>query len=292
MHRDIAESRRELEYEQAHTRQTFGRERDQQLTLDHLGLSEVEAVEYVLMLSRDEEEARRQQRAALLADADEGVFAGAFDEDLQTPVSTPSSYTDRPAPNMFTHNGRTYPRIYAHSSGRLHISPRLRPEPVEAGYSGSPSSLSLSSSISSSRSGSSSQLPMPDRGDPAHFPSMSATSTPTRRSVSGSPESARSAWSTRLRMTRSEGPSSPRGGDSLVASPAPVSLLSEQFARAAQVAGRSGAGASGRTSANANANGNASNGAPSGGSLGDEDEDLRFAIELSLAEARSRGENV
>ena len=91
MHRDIAESRRELEYEQAHTRQTFGRERDQQLTLDHLGLSEVEAVEYVLMLSRDEEEARRQQRAALLADADEGVFAGAFDEDLQTPVSTPSS---------------------------------------------------------------------------------------------------------------------------------------------------------------------------------------------------------
>ena len=72
MHRDIAESRRELEYEQAHTRQTFGRERYQQLTLDHLGLSEVEAVEYVLMLSRDEEEARRQQRAALLADAPYG----------------------------------------------------------------------------------------------------------------------------------------------------------------------------------------------------------------------------
>ena len=93
MHRDIAESRQELEYEQAQTRQVFGREREQRVTLDHLGLSEVEAVEYVLMLSRDEEENRRQQQLA--GEADEGVFADAFDEDLQTPTSTSSSFLDR-----------------------------------------------------------------------------------------------------------------------------------------------------------------------------------------------------
>ena len=196
---------------------------------------------------------------------------------------------------MFTHNGRTYPRVYTptHTSRRLQVSPRLRPERTEAGYSGSPSSLSLSSSFSSSRSGSGSGSngsgPVPDRGDSSHFPSIptaTASSTPTRRSISGSPESVRSAWSTPLsmRMTRSEGPSSPRGGNSrggsLATSPAPVSLLSEQFARGARLGQGQG-----------RVNGSGSAGTP-GGSLGDEDADLRFAIELSLAEARSRGEDV
>lgn len=266
MYRDIADSRRELEYEQAGTRRTFGREREQQSTLQSLGLSEVEAVEYVLMLSREEEENRRQQQAQMMAD--EGVFAGAFDEDLQTPVVVPP----RPPANTFTFNGRTYPRVYhPASTSRIHVSPRLRPEPMEAGFSGSPSSFSLSSSVSSSYSGGG--VPAL-RDDPSHFPSIS--STPTRRSISGSPESARSAWSTPLRMTRSEGPSSPRGSGSVVSSPVAsnsgVSLLSERFRRAHVNDGQAVASA---------------------GSLGsDLDEDLRFAIELSLAEARSRGEDV
>ena len=273
MYRDIAESRRELEYEQAHTRRVFGREREQQRTLHNLGLSEVEAVEYVLMLSRDEEEVRRQRELEHLRD--DGVFAGSFDEDFQTPISSSSNFLDRPAANEFTYNGRTYPRpLNPISNNRLHVSPRLRPEPMEAGSSGSPTSFSLSSSLSSSRSGSSSQLARPDHHDPSHFPSMS--STPTRRSISGSPESSRSAWSTPLRMARSEGPSSPRGGGSLLSSPAArasgISLLSAQLERA-QITGGHAVG-------------------PATSLQSDEDADLRFAIELSIAEARSRGENI
>lgn len=275
MYRDIAESRRELDHEQATTRRTFGREREQQSTLDNLGLSEVEAVEYILMLSREEEERRRQAEAQITAD--DGVFAGSFDEDLQTPVVTPSSFMDRPAANMFIHNGRTYPRpLHPTSTSRIHVSPRLRPEPMEAGSSASPGSFSLSSSVSSSRSASSSQLALPPRDDPSHFPSMS--STPTHRSISGSPESVRSAWSTPLRMSRSEGPSSPHGSGSLVSSPAAhtsgMSLLSARFAQAQVQDGVAVASAG------------------SLGSSADEDADLRYAIELSLAEARSRGEDV
>ena len=58
MYRDVAESRRDLNEEQMYTRRAFSREREQQSTLANLGLNEVEAVEYVLMLSRNEEEER------------------------------------------------------------------------------------------------------------------------------------------------------------------------------------------------------------------------------------------
>ncbi|KAF7795744.1 hypothetical protein EIP86_006911 [Pleurotus ostreatoroseus] len=273
MYRDIAESRRELDYEQAHVRRVFGREREQQTTLENLGLSEVEAVEYVLMLSREEDAARRAQDTLPVDDA--GVFADSFDEDFQSAAAgTSSDHADRQYANMFTFNGRTYPRA-AHSpfSGRVHVSPRLRPEPMEAGSSSPGSQFSLSSSLSSSQSGHGA-LPVPVGHGPEHFPSISRGSTPTRRSISGSPESVRSAWSTPLRMTRSEGPSSPRAGSSLVSSPAVpaqspgVSLLSQRFAQA-------------RVSE-----------AETGSADSVEDEDLRFAIELSLAEARSRGEDV
>ena len=263
--REIRESRQELDIEHAHTRRIYGREREQNTTLQHLGLTEVEAVEYALMLSRDEEEQRRLQH-------DLEVFGGEFDEDVSTPVvsrpnildSTSSRHSER-----FSLGGARY--AFSASNEKIQVSPRHRPEPMEAGFACSPLSRSASGSLSSSVSSSrnltrtNSQIPTPE--DPEHFPSIS--STPTRRSVSGSPESARSAWTTPLRSARSsEGPSSPRGDSqngSIASSPivsrSPgVSLLSQQFAAALAVA--------------------------------EEEEELRFALELSLAEACSRGEDI
>ncbi|KAF9651975.1 hypothetical protein BDM02DRAFT_322142 [Thelephora ganbajun] len=58
IYRDISESRREIEEEQSQKRAAYGREKDQLGSLEVLGLNEREALEYVLMLSRDEEERR------------------------------------------------------------------------------------------------------------------------------------------------------------------------------------------------------------------------------------------
>lgn len=263
--REITESRRELEYEQSHTRRVYTREREQNSTLEHLGLSEVEAVEYVLMLSRDQEE---QRRLAELQAEHEEVLLGEFDEDVRTPMTHRPSFFDTPPPSVTPPRyGLTPSAPYTPSSGsssKIQISPRTRPEPMEAGFAAS-SPLSLSSSLSSSRGVSRTPSHAPSPHDADHFPSMG--STPTRASVASSPQSVRSAWSTPLRSARSsEGPSSPRVGPTSVASSpvAPrspgVSLLSAKFAAALTEA--------------------------------EEDADLRFALELSLAEARSRGEEV
>jgi hypothetical protein len=264
--REIRESRQELDHEHAYTQRAFGREREQNSTLEHLGLSEVEAVEYVLMLSRDEEEGR--QLAELQNEFE--VFGGEFDEDVRTPIVSPSSFIAS-STSWNPEQRRTSGVCYTPSSSieKIQISPRHRPEPMEAGFSTSPISRSTSGSLSSSMSSPSSLSRMSSQAppdDPAHFPSIS--STPTRRSVSGSPESFRSAWSTPLRSSRSsEGPSSPssRAGGSIAGSPTVprspgVSLLSQKFAAALAVA--------------------------------NEEEELKFALELSLAEARSRGEDV
>ncbi|KIJ13712.1 hypothetical protein PAXINDRAFT_181240 [Paxillus involutus ATCC 200175] len=83
MHKDIAESFGELEYERAHVQRIYGREREHRSTLDSLGLSELEAVEYVLMLSRQEEEERQLRMAR-----EEGVFEGDFDDLRVTTIHT------------------------------------------------------------------------------------------------------------------------------------------------------------------------------------------------------------
>ncbi|CAL1697479.1 unnamed protein product [Somion occarium] len=288
LYRDIAESRQELEHEQAHTRRTFGREREQQSTLAHLGLNEVEAVEYVLMLSREEEELRRRARA-VAANADEGVFFDDFD-DVSTPLPTEEHFFDSPiaGPSRATSshhsvpsrgsrslNGRALLHVVEPSSHKVHVSPRHPPEPLEAGPSISPND-SLPRSVSSSSSLSSS-TPSPD--DPLQFPSVS--STPIHRSVPGSVGSGQSAWSTPLRRSESVGgSSSPRATYSSVAS----SPAGEQhaFMQPSSLSSRLGNLTMGpSTSASARTE------------LEDrEAEELRFAIELSLAEARSRGEDI
>ncbi|KAI0640968.1 WD40-repeat-containing domain protein [Trametes meyenii] len=299
MYRDIAESRRELEEEQTHTRRTFGREREQLSTLSHLGLSEVEAVEYVLMLSRDEEEARSRHAVGSSAMGEyEGVFMADFDE-VPTPMAMPStmfgaessaapsrtsSFSGHPSPSSSTgtsvfQGGRASPRAMPSTSNhKIQVSPRFHPEPMEAGSSVSP----LPSRSTSSSGG----IP-PPVSDFDHFPAVSRTpsstsgsagagtsvaSTPAssvKESVVGSPHSVHSAWNTPLHsLQSSEAPSPSRIAASPSQSPArslPGALAMTRLPELADGA---------RTY------------------VEEDDEDLRFAIELSLAEARSRGENI
>ena len=259
MYKDIAESYRELEYERAHSQRVYGREREQRSTLDMLGLSELEAVEYVLMLSREEEEARQQHTVV-----EEGVFEGDFDDLPNT--STSSRSRSNPSTPIWSHqlNRRQYPRVALPiSNEKVQVSPPFVPEPMEAGTSISPlRSLTIGPSTSpgpmTTRSTSSSSLD--------HFPSISSSLSSTsssRRGTSASPEQPRSAWSTPLKsVSPSPGPSSPH---SRVVTPTCSSnMLLSSVDEASQAA-----------------------------VLGEEmDEDLRLAIELSLAEARSRGEDV
>ena len=310
MYRDIAESQRELREEQVHTRRSFGREKEQLSTLAHLGLSEVEAVEYVLMLSRDEEEARRvgaAEAASRLGLGEEGVFLADFD-DVPTPMATPSSVFGSEAEPSFvapspspsrrssesahssptsggSSGGRAFSRaayvaVRASSSNhKVQVSPRAQPEPMEAGSSFS-TSLLPSRSASSSASASAGALPpLPQTSDPDQFPAVaaamsrtpsSASGSSVRGSAPGSPQSFRSAWSTPLRSLQ------PSSG-----APSPSRIVGGATPPS-ESPSRSAGGVSGRRGV-----------APvSRAQEEDEDEDLRFAIELSLAEARSRGEDV
>jgi len=310
MHRDIAESCRDLEEEQQHVRRVFGRERDHQSALSHLGLNEVEAVEYVLMLSRDEEEARRRATGSdafastSRRDIEEGVFLD--DLDLQTPVTAPMSllWSDpRPAGHSSTGTGSPFWSVssqsassssYAFANGRSHalvsqsnhkvqVSPRVRPEPTEAGFSASPIDGSMSSLAGGSRA-----VAVPS--DPAQFPPVSRTpssagasvpSTPRSSShVSGSPTSFRSAWSTPLHMSRSTA-----GTPSVQGSAPPSPVIASRVGGAIGPSGisRSMVGVPSASAASTTQHGRE----------GDwNDDDIRYAIELSLAEARSRGEVV
>ncbi|KAI0702768.1 hypothetical protein C8Q76DRAFT_755783 [Earliella scabrosa] len=310
MYRDIAESQRELREEQVHTRRSFGREKEQLSTLAHLGLSEVEAVEYVLMLSRDEEEARRvgaAEAASRLGLGEEGVFLADFD-DVPTPMATPSSVFGSEAEPSFvapshshspsrrssasahsspTSGGSSGGRVFSRaayvavrassSNHKVQVSPRAQPEPMEAGSSFSTSPLPSRSASSSASAGA--LPPLPQTSDPDQFPAVaaamsrtpsSASGSSVRGSAPGSPQSFRSAWSTPLRsLQSSSGAPSP---SRIVGGATPPS----------ESPSRSVAGVSGRRGA-----------VPvSRAQEDDEDEDLRFAIELSLAEARSRGEDV
>lgn len=312
MHRDIAESRRDMEEETSHIRRVFGREREQHSVLSHLGLSEVEAVEYVLMLSRDEEERRRRidresfPASTSTAVADEGVFTADFD-DIQALAPGPAAFIESPSSTTISSrtlsfpanspprdtiviNGRSLPRTYPPTTAhKLQMSPRVRPEPVEAGFSTSPIPGSLSSSFSTQ-----SGVSIPSTSDPGQFPVISRTpssagmSIPStgsfamsRRSVSGTPESNRSAWATPLRSTRSTTsvPSSVFG---------PISA-SPPISQRASPSSRPGGGPSLITTGFAQQMHRQSTdqAVPH-----ESDDDLQFAIELSLAEARSRGEDV
>ncbi|THU88585.1 hypothetical protein K435DRAFT_307343 [Dendrothele bispora CBS 962.96] len=77
--RMVSESISELKQDNERRRRVHGREREQLMNLEQLGLDEVEAVEYVLMLSRDE--ALQRERGQMASSTiEEGVFEGDFDD--------------------------------------------------------------------------------------------------------------------------------------------------------------------------------------------------------------------
>ncbi|KAG1761301.1 hypothetical protein EDD22DRAFT_897373 [Suillus occidentalis] len=140
LHRVINESKRELEQEDAYMRHTIGREREQQ------------AVEYALMLSREEEEHHRVFHTGHTID--EGVFEGDFDDETILSVASCSSTTHNSAlpvsiqsslGSLCDHHSRTYPRAARPlTNEKVQVSPVFVPEPMEAGATISPLRIPIS----------------------------------------------------------------------------------------------------------------------------------------------------
>jgi len=115
MYRDISEFQREIEEEQSRKRAAYDREKDQLGSLEMLGLNEQETLEYVLMLSRDEEERR--------------------DSSVENPSTPPSFTRSRPLPLPSNVKVRT-------------SSPRVKREVWSAGVAGSSGILEMGRSTS------------------------------------------------------------------------------------------------------------------------------------------------
>ncbi|KAJ7680672.1 WD40-repeat-containing domain protein [Mycena polygramma] len=263
MHQAIVESRHLLDEESKHVQRAYGREREQRARLETLGLDEVEAVEYVLMLSREEAVERERSAAAQI---DEGVFEGdfdGFDEEAivprrarasprrsTSPASASASASSAPSSPPRTSlieprsNGRPIPRASpSPSNAKIQVSPPLRAEPTEA-------LLSPSSSTGGAPPAA------------AQFPPIPMSSSVGSSSHAGSPTKPKSAWST---------------------SPPAKAKANGAWGTPLQASPGTSVGGGGRVSRSS---------FEAGAGDGEEDEmddDLRLAIELSLAEARSRG---
>ncbi|PPQ64115.1 hypothetical protein CVT24_008726 [Panaeolus cyanescens] len=170
MKKTISESRDLLKDHSDHVQRAFGREREQIAGLNNLGLSEVEALEYVLMLSRDETNARAMAEANALAGAgsssnnhtdpfiDEGVFEADFDdEDEDTGTRTPSSDTSRRpsiAPSISSSDSQSSAYASAHSGIASSPSSRSAGALSHSSFaSASPSSRSSRMGLTMTRSG-------------------------------------------------------------------------------------------------------------------------------------------
>lgn len=325
-HQTISESRKALEQEHEHVQKVFGREREQRQRLEKLGLDEVEAVSYVLMLSRDEE----MQRLAAITNqsangasgsgngrgnmaVEEGVFQGDFDdvdyevtpdgsastssmtgryhssnshtyEATSQPFITASYHRASTSPPQNQPLGRPIPRVSpSMSNAKIQVSPRFRPEPVEAG------------SIQESRS--TLELPEPALSlaeDESHFPPISTSTSPVTLdglSISRSPSRSASGSGVRPPTSGGSSPQSIRSTSKSTSAWGISHSRSEGPSPGSSFASRASWAI---TPPRINDRLPASPGLRTGGALDDDemDEDLRFAIELSLVEARSRGEDV
>jgi hypothetical protein len=125
----ISQSRLELEEEQLHTLRAYGREREQKEQLENLGLSEVEAVEYVLMVSRDEAEMERR-RAEGSQVQDRGIDEGHLDE--PTASTTPLSQVAYPSSVQYMKKKAVSSTPLFVSNEKVQVSQRASPEAMEA----------------------------------------------------------------------------------------------------------------------------------------------------------------
>lgn len=175
MYRDISESKQEIEEEQSWKRAAYGREKDQLGSLEALGLNEQEALEYVLMLSRDDE-ARP-------------------DPSSENPFTPPSFIQPRPVPPS--------------SSAKVQTSPRAKLEAWSAGVAGSPRSpeivrsMSIGSDLSDEK-----EFPAMSESASSRGSGIHDITTPAKlQRSSGSPPS---AWNTPLKTSFNPGTASPK----------------------------------------------------------------------------------
>lgn len=174
MYRDISESQREIEEERDRERAAYGREKDQLGSLETLGLNEQEALEYVLMLSRDEGER----------------------QDPSENLPTPSSFTkSRPLPSL--------------SNAEVQTSPRAKHEAWAVGIAGSSGSPEVARSMSTGSDPSDErEFPAVSESVSSRGSSVSGIVTPIKpQRSSGSPPS---AWSTPLKTSSNPGTASPK----------------------------------------------------------------------------------
>lgn len=273
---DITESQQAEAEHHASDQRSYSRQRAQHSALRNLGLDEHEAVEYLLMLSRDEELAREQ----MTVETDDGVFAGDMEGVPQT--SHPSNQLDASAMGSLANSSssamaspsfRPMPML-PQSNVKVQVTPPQRPEPMEAG------GLSLSSSplaLGSIPRGSPSVSPVAERtppdNDESHFPAIN-TGSSSPNAHTPSPSALSGSWTSKVKISPSSttnpaamgGPSSPtrfkpshrvdRMGSPNDAS----SYLSQSLARA---------------------------GSSTLSAQEQEEADLKLALELSLAEVMS-----
>jgi len=304
-------------YARAH--RVRGREHDQRESLATLGLSEVEAVEYVLMLSRDEanERIRNESNANMGVgsshDIDEGVFEGDFDGDsldddmtasISTSISTPSIVSSNSSGSSGSFSGRSsattspiarlghpipgtarvigMPRFSpsSHSSSsstnqKIQVSPREREEPLEAGVEWRERG-EIEEEMRGTRLGLEDHYFPPVDSTAKNVDGIDAMDIVHSRPGTSSPKSnkkkssvpSNSAWSTPLTKRLSFSPSN-KMADNTSSRSVVVSgsaRVSPSMSRSPFIGGRD---------------------------VGSEiDEDLRFALELSLAEAKSTKEDI
>ncbi|KAI0298973.1 WD40-repeat-containing domain protein [Multifurca ochricompacta] len=263
---DIAETKKYLAEEPHGLQRNFDPEREQMMQLHTLGLSEREAVEYTLMLSRDEELQRHQNCTGHVhgewrSDTDEssGRQSGSGSDHSSPPSSPSGAYHSSSPPLRPTISGSsssTHGRVAPLASPstldiKVQVSPRFHPEPKEAGgLSGSPlgsQSMLLQGSSPSSTSRSYSQSMLRPTSD-------WATSQKLVANGNGAPSLGKqNAWNKPLPGTGS--PASPPVSTRLP--PLPSLTRSNLEAEAERIRRI-------------------------------EDLELRFALELSLAEAQSK----
>jgi WD40 repeat protein len=256
---DIAD----LAEEPSFLKRSFSPEREQLMRLHNLGLTELEAVEYTLMLSRDEE-LQKLQESNNEHVHEEGIFDADESSNSQSgsDQSTLSSYSVRqysPPPlrsstsgSSSSSSGRLVPLLSPSSSNiKVQVSPRFYPEPMEAG-----GLFDNPSEPQSIPQGNPSSFPSSSHSQTTHGP-IALLATPSRQSFAGTglPSGKPNAWN------------KPLPGTGLAASPSVPTGKPLQFSL------RGDWGVEAERSREV------------------EDMELRFALELSLAEAQSRERN-
>ncbi len=305
MNQNIIESKYVV-YDEAesssHGRPAYVRERDQMAGLDALGLTEIEAVEYVLMLSRDE--ANDHARVEIEGHIDDGVFEGDFDDEgrdalggfntspLLSSASSGSASSGRssvttspvicgirvgrPIPALQSLGIRASPSSLSSSNSssnqKVQVSPPYQVEPTEAGEEwkdGEPSGNRVTRTVE--------RLGLENH----HFPPMVGTA---RIGDSTGKNKQREEEEVLVTYKRSE-PS--KAKPALTSSSAWSAPLTKRIAN--RVPSATFAPSSSQSPAlSPEGFESARTSAPAIRDGFDIDEDLRFAIELSLAEARSQ----